>query len=117
MRAGTTIRILVIAMGVVIAVACSSNKAKPDAMVDALDSFCGHPGDTGNDMGVGKFCNVSSDCNSTGATLCATLGNPQAHFCTKTCSMTGSADQCGTMATCECMGGPCGCVPNSCLGM
>ena len=113
-----SIKGLVIFLFVAIVVACgsSSNTKKPDAAIDALDSFCGHPGDTGNDIGVGKYCNTLSDCNGNKmATLCATLGNAQAHFCTKTCPM-GSTDQCGMNATCVCQGGSCGCTPNSCLG-
>jgi hypothetical protein len=105
---------------VAIAGACSSNKAKPDAAIDAsVDAFmstCGEPGDVGNDVGVGKFCNSLSDCSGTSAPLCSSFGDPTTHFCTKTCSATGSADQCGTNATCECnSGNECGCTPNSCL--
>ena len=106
---------LLVAIAFAFACGGGSDK-KPDAAIDALDSFCGHPGDTGNDIGVGKFCNTLSDCNGNKmATLCATLGNAQAHFCTKTCTM-GSTDQCGMMAMCICQGGSCGCTPNSCLG-
>ncbi len=111
--------IIIVASITAAMVACgsSSSPKKPDAAVDASDSFCGHPGDTGNELGVGQYCNTLTDCSSNaGAHLCATLGNPQAHFCTKTCVGSGSAGQCGTMATCECQGGQCGCTPNSCLG-
>ena len=119
MRAGIRIvfAIIAISAAVVAAVACSGGSEKADAAVDALSSFCGHPGDTGNDIGVGAFCNVLSDCSATpGAHLCATLGNEMAHFCTKTCTMGGSAGECGTDAMCICQGGGCGCTPNSCLG-
>ena len=27
-----------------------------DASVDAFESDCGHPGDLGNELGIGKFC-------------------------------------------------------------
>ena len=109
--------IVIIAIAAAVAVACGSKAAHPDATVDALDSFCGHPGDTGNELGVGKFCNTSTDCTSApSAHLCATIGNPQAHFCTLTCTMGGSASQCGTNTMCICQGGACGCTPTSCLG-
>jgi hypothetical protein len=118
MRAGIRIGLAVIAIcaAVVAAVACSGGSEKADAAVDALSSFCGHPGDTGNDIGVGRFCNVLSDCSSTtDAHICATLGDPMAHFCTKTCTM-GSTGECGTDAMCICQGTACGCTPTSCLG-
>jgi hypothetical protein len=104
--------------GLVIAMlaACGGSTAD-DPMVDAatsgLDKQCGEPGDTGNDLGVGKYCSQLSDCSGA-ASICAILGDPDAHFCTKTCTQ-GSTDACGTNATCACMGGPCGCVPNTCL--
>jgi hypothetical protein len=111
-------RIAVIVVCALFAVSCSSsNKPPPDAAPDAPASFCGHPGDVGNDIGVGAFCNTLSDCSNTvSAHLCATLGDPMAHFCTKTCTMGGPADQCGMMATCECQSAGCGCTPNSCIG-
>ena len=110
---GMPIRILIIALAAVVAFACGSSKPMPDALV----SFCGHPGDTGNDQGVGAFCNQLNDCSSTpSAHLCATIGDPGAHFCTKTCTMGGSAGQCGMMASCQCQGGQCGCFPDSCAG-
>jgi len=99
---------------------CSSNGngAKADAGVDAYFSKCGHPGDPGNELGIGKFCGQLSDCNSTpAAPLCSSLGDPQTHFCTKTCQMGGPANQCGTATMCACNGGgQCGCTPSACLG-
>jgi hypothetical protein len=88
-----------------------------DAAVDAFDSLCGKPGDTGNELGIGKFCASLSDCGSTqSAPLCSSLGDPDTHFCTKTCPM-GSTDACGTNTTCTCNGSnQCGCTPNACLG-
>lgn len=96
---------------------CGSNSTpkKPDAAVDAFSSTCGNPGDTGNEMGVGKFCTGLSDCTST-APLCSTVGDPTTHFCTHTCTSTGSAGQCGTNSMCECnSSNQCGCTPTSCL--
>ncbi|MFT3692865.1 MAG: hypothetical protein QM831_06975 [Kofleriaceae bacterium] len=107
---------------VIVLAACggdSSGGSHPDAKstVDAFASECGHPGDTGNDKGVGKFCQVLSDCTGNmSATLCSVLGDTSTHFCTTTCSSTGSADQCGTDATCTCNdSNQCGCTPNACL--
>lgn len=112
------IRVLV--MGIAVLVACSSSKTptKPDApMVDAFSSTCGHPGDTGNELGIGFFCETLSDCSNTPAAhLCSSFGDPTTHFCTKTCTSGGSADQCGTNTTCECnASNQCGCTPNSCI--
>lgn len=102
-----------------IAACGSSSTSHPDAKsnVDAFYSVCGQPGDVGNDKGVGKFCQVLSDCqNNMSATLCSILGDTTTHFCTTTCSSTGSADQCGTNATCTCnASNQCGCTPNTCL--
>jgi hypothetical protein len=85
-----------------------------DAAADAFASKCGKPGDTGNEIGVGKFCASLQDCNGT-APLCSSLGDSETHFCTKTCSM-GSAGACGTDAMCVCnSGNQCGCTPNACL--
>lgn len=95
---------------------CPGEEAnKPvDAAVDAFASKCGKPGDTGNEIGVGKFCASLQDCNGT-APLCSSLGDRDTHFCTKTCSM-GSTDQCGANAMCVCnSGNQCGCTPNACL--
>jgi hypothetical protein len=99
-------------------VACGGGGTGTGADVDAstmgLSATCGHPGDTGNALGVGKYCAQLSDCSGLTAGLCAILGDPNAHFCTKTC-MQGSADACGDGATCSCQGGECGCVPDTCL--
>jgi hypothetical protein len=100
------------------AVACSSsNSGKADAAVDAFSSTCGHPGDMGNDQGVGKFCQSQSDCSGTpNASLCSVIGDATTHFCTHICTSGGSADQCGSDAMCTCnSSNQCGCTPNACL--
>ena len=74
---------------------------------------CGQPGDAGNELGVGKYCSGFGDCTGM-ANLCASLGDPQLHFCTMVCQMGGN---CGTGATCQCQGGQCGCFPDSCMNM
>jgi hypothetical protein len=74
------------------------------------------PGTTGNSKGVGKYCDTLGDCSGQDASLCATLGDPTAHFCTLVCDAAMPAEpQCGEMATCECNGGSsCGCTPAAC---
>ena len=89
----------------------------------AVFSVCGHPGDVGNSIGVGKFCMKLTDCTSnTKATLCSTLGSDNAYFCTMPCTppandMTPSTE-CGENAYCQCGSGSaqsgCGCYPTSC---
>jgi hypothetical protein len=108
-------------LAAIVTIACSdSTKKTPDAAatVDAFSSTCGMPGDTGNDVGVGKFCTSLADCSGNmAATLCSSFGDPSTHFCTKTCSSTGSAGQCGSNASCACnSSNQCGCTPNNCLG-
>lgn len=84
---------------------------------DAFASTCGQPGDQGNELGVGKFCQTLNDCNGTpSAPLCSNLGDETTFFCTKFCTSGGSADQCGTAASCTCnSNNQCGCTPNACL--
>lgn len=79
------------------------------------DSLCGQPGDVGNELGIGKYCEGIGDCSGE-AWLCSDIGDPNTHFCTKTCSSTGSPTQCGTGAECVCNeSNQCGCTPSSCL--
>lgn len=94
-----------------------SSSKTPDANVDAYFSECGHPGDTGNELGIGKFCASLSDCNgTTSAPLCSSFGDPNTHFCTRTCPM-GDNSVCGTGAECTCnSNNQCGCTPSVCLG-
>ena len=104
---------------VMLVAGCGGESQKmADASVDAYDSVCGHPGDMGNELGVGKFCpNGINDCSMTpAAPLCSSLGDSRTHFCTKTCPM-GSMTACGTDAQCVCNNSnQCGCTPSSCLG-
>ena len=111
MRAALLVFILVAACG-----GDDSGKAA-DAAVDAYFTKCGAPGDTGNELGVGKFCASLSDCGSTqSAPLCSSLGDKDTHFCTRTCTM-GSTTDCGTAAECTCnASNQCGCTPSVCLG-
>ena len=102
-----------------------SGPGTPDSNTTSADgsgtSICGNPGDPGNDMGVGKYClnATSGECASQPASICANIGDADAHFCTKICNdAMPDEDQCGADATCICQGsgGLCGCTPNSCLG-
>jgi hypothetical protein len=116
-----------VALGLAAVVACSSSSSTPAATPDAGDdtpppppgpdpskSFCGHPGDKGNSLGVGHYCVTSADCSdNTRATLCATAGDEGAFFCTFVCHQDGPPDQCGEDAECTCQG-PCGCFPKAC---
>ncbi len=118
---------LVFALGA--AVACSSSSstpaASPDsggggddsggpALPDPSNSRCGHPGDQGNSLGVGHFCQSSVDCeNNTKATICAIIGDDKSFFCTFVCHEDGGPDQCGENAECACQGA-CGCFPKAC---
>ena len=96
----------------------TSDAGGKDTGVDAVSlSECGHPGDKGNELGVGKFCQTITDCSSnTKATLCTTIADNVNFFCTASCVDGGPADQCGTGASCACQGGQCGCHPDSCGG-
>ena len=89
-------------------------------------SQCGHPCDTGNSKGVGKFCTKLSDCTGS-ANICSSLGNgtnPSAsdtYFCTiYPCTPdAGVNDNCGENASCVCSMGSggqagCACTPKSC---
>lgn len=89
-----------------------------DAGTDAAEYQCGvGPGTMGNSKGVGKYCDSIADCSGQEASICAVLGDPTAHFCTKVCSASMPSDvQCGENADCSCNGGPCGCTPASCGG-
>jgi hypothetical protein len=88
----------------------------------AVFSVCGHPGDVGNSLGVGKYCMKIADClGNSKATLCSTLGSDNAFFCTMTCTPPANdmgSTECGENAICQCGSGSaqsgCGCYPTSC---
>jgi hypothetical protein len=94
-----------------------------------LLSQCGHYGDVGNALGVGKFCMTLNDCTDVGmmTNICSSLGNgptPSAgdtYFCTiYPCKLDAGVGQCGDNATCVCGSGSgasgCACTPNRCIG-
>jgi hypothetical protein len=108
-------RFLVVA--VLLAGACGSgSKAQPPDM--AYSSSCGFPGDKGNELGVGLFCQSlsSGECSGNGmAGLCSSLGDPTSHFCTFVCHSTDPPGTCGSGAVCVCQSGlGCGCTPVKC---
>jgi hypothetical protein len=95
----------------------SRDMAQPADMTQGMAN-CGSPGDSGNALGVGKYCTMIADCFSNSqAKICAVIGDPTAHFCTMQCTSGGSPTQCGDNATCQCGAGGCGCTPNICVGM
>jgi hypothetical protein len=99
--------------------ACGGGESSaPDAAApdtQPFESDCGFPGDLGNELSIGKFCDDLADCADVGLPFCSSLGDPNTHFCTKTCTM-GSTDECGTATECTCnANNQCGCTPTSCL--
>lgn len=106
------------------AVSCNDSNTgnSPDLSTTGDLSFfscCGKEGDTGNSMGVGKFCRSDNDCTS-GAPLCAIVYQAQkrSYFCTNTCDAPDMGTRgCGTGATCtrDSATGFYGCVPTACL--
>jgi hypothetical protein len=111
----------------------SQDSANVDSCAPIPGSICGQPcNGSGNQFGVGAFCNNLTDCTQLPkAHLCASLGNPNAHFCTMRCSLpleAGADDaggdaglpfttDCGSGAECTCdtSGANCGCTPSMCL--
>jgi hypothetical protein len=86
MRAMRTLA-LVVGFGLSV-LACSdtsSSPGSPDLLMSAPDlsfaSKCGVPGDSGNALGVGKYCMVPGDCPST-APICSKVFYPGTYFCT-----------------------------------
>jgi hypothetical protein len=114
------LRTILPTLACVLFVGCSSSSSTQDATTarDAtmVASICGNPGDMGNAGGVGKYCVTIDDCaDNTKATICSTIGNPAAYFCTAQCNVSGPADFCGTGAACVCADLGCGCTPNECI--
>ncbi len=86
-------------------------------------SLCGRPGDTGNSIGVGKYCTTTSMCMGQMASVCSTvMPIPQGptYFCTTFCDITAANPNaaCAENASCTCLSASnpslCGCVPNVC---
>ncbi|MSP62699.1 MAG: hypothetical protein EXR72_20695 [Myxococcales bacterium] len=82
----------------------------------ALPSLCGHPGDVGNSIGVGKYCEEFSDCNGNDkAIFCVRIYDPRRLFCSLACEADGGAGVCGDHASCQCNATGCGCSPDHCV--
>jgi hypothetical protein len=79
-------------------------------------SLCGHLGDTGNNLGVGQYCQSSGDCTGSTAHFC-TAGFSPTSFCTiLNCLPDGGSPSCGDNgAMCRCQGATCACVPGRCF--
>lgn len=88
--------------------------AAPRDLHSTPTSCCGVPGNPGNELGVGQFCQQSLDCLGK-ANICATTFAPNLTFCTIACSMNGGNAQCGSGAVCQCANMQCACVPGECL--
>jgi hypothetical protein len=94
---------------------------KADSGSDSAAPFsaCGHPGDKGNSIGIGKYCMGISDCPGT-APICSNIENSpgsteNTYFCVLPCNSCPTADYCGEGASCVCKSaGECGCTPNTC---
>lgn len=85
------------------------------AAPDAFATTCGAPGDQGNEVGVGHFCETLTDCSELpDAPLCSNIGDETTWFCTRLCDE-GDNTVCGTGAECTCGNGGCGCTPSVCL--
>jgi hypothetical protein len=77
---------------------------------------CAEPGDSGNELGVGKHCTEGGgECASTsGANLCLAdyVSGDFGNFCAASCS---SDDDCGSGATCMGSGARAVCFPDQCV--
>ena len=78
-------------------------------------SCCGVVGNPGNEFGVGKFCQATSDCAGQKANICASTLAPNLTFCTMACMTNGSNTECGSGAQCQCASGQCACLPGECV--
>jgi hypothetical protein len=95
--------------------ACGGGDAAPP---DAWATTCGSPGDEGNELGVGKFCETLDDCADTPeARFCSNIGDETTWFCVRLCELADPDTICGTGAECVCndSGNACGCTPSACL--
>lgn len=75
---------------------------------------CGNPGDAGNELGVGRYCDTTADCAGLPASVCAfAYDGSLPHVCiVAPCD---GATNCGASATCTCNALGCGCLPDACL--
>ena len=114
-------------------VACGPAKTPADGGTTTPDSgsvqsACGQPGDMGNSLGVGHYCQTTADCaSSSQAIICSSIVNaptvtPQddTFVCIiPECDPCAPPGTCGENAQCVCspgLGG-CGCFPTACPGV
>lgn len=83
---------------------------RSDMWIPPPTSCCGQPGNPGNELGVGKYCQQHSDCAGQGD-YC-TFG-AMAQFCSRACKP--DQNDCGSGATCLCSFEGCGCIPDECI--
>jgi hypothetical protein len=103
----------------------SGGGASPmDLAMPDLYSACGHPGDVGNSLGVGRYCLTSADCAQTSmARVCSSAANGTelttvySYFCTIVGCNPTAMGTCGESATCACTCAGCGCAPVSCAAL
>ncbi|MBX7197191.1 MAG: hypothetical protein K1X94_34395, partial [Sandaracinaceae bacterium] len=91
---------------------CDSGDETPQGRMPGAG--CAAPTDTGNSLGVGKYCESSADCRGNGrATFCLAPFDSSSNFCSFIGCMT-DAD-CGENTTCVVQSAGSACVPNMCL--
>ena len=79
----------------------------------AAATTCGQPGDTGNDLGIGRYCTAHSDCAGQPADICASAFNVSLPPVCIVAPCDGTTN-CGAGASCACGALGCGCLPNAC---
>jgi hypothetical protein len=100
--------------------------AAPPGADLAFASACGRPGDTGNSIGVGKFCTGGVPDSTCPTNVCSHSTRMDTYFCTTLCSCGANPTEgmvctdatCKEASVCQCtkvgMSVVCGCVPASC---
>lgn len=92
---------------------CDSGDETPQGRMPG-ETGCAMPTDTGNSLGVGRYCEDATDCRGNGrATFCLAPFDAASNFC----SFIGcrSDAECGEDTTCVMQAAGSACVPNACL--
>lgn len=93
---------------------CNTNDETPKVLGgEPREDGCAQPGDTGNDLGVGRYCEETSDCAGQTANFCIANFSSE-NYCTVILCQ--SDDECGEGATCVESGPGSACVPVACQG-
>jgi hypothetical protein len=91
---------------------CDSGDETPQGREPGMG--CASPTDTGNSLGVGRYCEASGDCRGNGrATFCLAPFDSASNFCSFIGC--GSDADCGENTTCVMQTAGSACVPNVCL--